>query len=292
MASLAAAPLDEVLAAWSGLGYYRRARSLHEGAKFVLREHGGEFPRRIEDALRIPGVGIYTAGAVLSIAYNLPVPAVDGNVERVVTRLLRSRGDPKQAARARELRAVVAGWIPKNSASRFNQAIMELGATVCTPRAAACDRCPLSSICLARRHSDIARYPESPKARKTVAATLHAAVLASGEHYLLERVSRGSFLHGLWLFPFVEAPFSLQQPVFLHRTLERKLRVKCSLVRPLGRVRHSITYRRITVESFLFKPESPLSLKGKKNLRWARLDDLGRTVAVSSLVFKIAKRLQ
>jgi A/G-specific adenine glycosylase len=101
--ALAGAPLDDVLALWSGLGYYRRARSLHAGARAVAEKHGGEFPASVEDALEIPGVGPYTAGAILSIAYNLPVPIVDGNVERVLTRLFRIRGSPKDGATKKKL---------------------------------------------------------------------------------------------------------------------------------------------------------------------------------------------
>src|SRR5262245_41925451 len=144
---LAKASLEEVLAAWSGLGYYRRARSLHAAARHIVKDAGGQFPPDLDRALQVPGVGPYTAGAVLSIAYNLPVPVVDGNVERVLARLLRRRAAP-----VRELQGILRASIPEGRASDFNQALMELGATLCSPRDPACGLCPLGEVCQARRH--------------------------------------------------------------------------------------------------------------------------------------------
>ncbi|MBN1442113.1 MAG: A/G-specific adenine glycosylase, partial [Planctomycetes bacterium] len=144
---LAAASEEQVLALWSGLGYYRRARSLLAGARQVVERHGGRFPRALADALSIPGVGPYTAAAILSIAYGEPHPVVDGNVERVITRLCRIPGNPRQAPAARRIREIAASWLPAGRSGDFNQAMMELGATVCTARAPRCDVCPVASWC-------------------------------------------------------------------------------------------------------------------------------------------------
>jgi A/G-specific adenine glycosylase len=280
--SLARAPVEEALAAWSGLGYYRRARSLHAGARAVLERHDGRFPRDVEAALELPGVGPYTAGAVISIAYNLPVPAVDGNVERVVTRLLRLPGNPRGARRARELRAIVTAWIPPRRASRFNQALMELGATVCTPRSPSCPRCPLRDRCLARASGEAERYPEVERPQRAVPVSIEAAVVRRGGEFLFERVRGESYLEGLWLFPFAEGADSVGA------ALAKKLGVACATVSRLGRVRHSITYRRFTVEVLRVEPSAPIDLARRRSFRWARLEELGRSVPVSSLAFKIA----
>ena len=201
---LAAATEDDVLSLWSGLGYYRRARSLREGARALLDRHGGEFPRTLEEALALPGVGPYTAAAILSIAYGLPHPVVDGNVERVVTRLLRWDANPRQASMKRKIRQLLESLIPQGRASDFNQAMMELGATVCVPAAPRCLECPVARACEARRHGDAESYPVLPPRRKTIDVRLEAGVIRNGDRYLLERSSGMSYLEGLWLFPLVE----------------------------------------------------------------------------------------
>ncbi|HVR76541.1 MAG TPA: A/G-specific adenine glycosylase [Planctomycetota bacterium] len=305
---LALADIDLVLALWSGLGYYRRARSLHAGAREVLARHGGEFPRDLESALEIPGVGPYTAGAVLSIAYNLPAPVVDGNVERVLTRLLRIPGDPRGGALARRLRVIEAGFIPEGHASEFNQAVMELGATLCAPREPACPASPLAEICLARRHGDASRYPESARRPTSVPVMLHAALVRNGERCLIERVTRRGYLEGLWLFPFIEAdgaresarmnPSPTPDPR-LADSLSRKLGVRLRAAGLATRVRHAITFRRITVEVYRFEPRAPFHTHGGDGplggaaggLRWSRLEELGKTLAVSSIVPKVLKSL-
>ncbi|MCS5628225.1 MAG: A/G-specific adenine glycosylase, partial [Planctomycetes bacterium] len=142
-AALAEASEDEVLTLWSGLGYYRRARSLLEGAKAVVRDHEGVFPRSYEAALDIPGVGPYTAPAILSIAYGEPWPVLDGNVERVMTRILRLAENPRQVSTKKRLREIAGGWMPADKASSFNQAMMELGALICSPVSPDCPACPV-----------------------------------------------------------------------------------------------------------------------------------------------------
>src|SRR5580704_15833345 len=139
VASLARAPLDDVLHHWAGLGYYSRARNLHLAAKQIVGRHGGEFPRKLEDALALPGVGRYTAAAVLSIAYDQPLAVLDGNVARVLARWGAIRGDLRQANRWAQLAAVSQQVLAASAPSDWNQAMMELGATVCTPTAPRCE---------------------------------------------------------------------------------------------------------------------------------------------------------
>src|SRR5205807_3497460 len=136
--NLAAAPLDDVLAVWEGLGFYGRARSLHAAARAIVERHGGEIPQSFEELNALPGVGPYTAGAVGSIAFGLPVPAVDGNVTRVIARLFRIRSDVTRPPARRRLAELAADLVSVDRAGAFNQAMMELGATICTPVSPAC----------------------------------------------------------------------------------------------------------------------------------------------------------
>ncbi|MDT8341059.1 MAG: A/G-specific adenine glycosylase [Longimicrobiales bacterium] len=198
--ALAGAREEAVLKQWEGLGYYSRARNLHRAARVVRERHGGVLPGALETLRALPGVGEYTAGAVGSIAFGLPVPAVDGNVRRVVARLL-DWPDPA----GRPLRDTVAGWVPEDRPGDFNQAFMELGATVCLPRAPRCGECPLAELCCALAAGTVADRPRR-KVRAPVPEELHAVTVAvrSGGRWpclaLRKRPSRG-LLAGMWEFP-------------------------------------------------------------------------------------------
>src|SRR5216117_4573387 len=144
---LAAAPLDDVLAVWEGLGFYGRARNLHAAAQSIVQRHGGKVPRSYDELASLPGIGPYTAGAVASIAFGIPVPAVDGNVVRVVARLFRIRENVTSGAVRRRITEIAAQLVSPEQPGDFNQALMELGATVCTPSAPACIRCPIERSC-------------------------------------------------------------------------------------------------------------------------------------------------
>jgi A/G-specific adenine glycosylase len=291
---LARAREEEVLALWSGLGYYRRARALLEGARRVVREHGGRFPSSLEEALALPGVGPYTAAAVLSIAYNLPLAVLDGNVERVVTRLLRQRGNPRRAAAARRLREAIAGWMPQGEAANFNQALMELGALICAPAAPACPRCPLREVCAACRESDAHRFPELPRPRKTEAVELEVGILGDGGRYLLERSSGLSYLEGLWVFPLAAAGTEGTGARGIAGRLSEELGTAVRVTGELEPLRHAITYRRMTLRPKLLAAAGggALELRGKRGFRWARLQELGRKLPVSSICLKLARRLR
>ncbi len=198
--ALAAAPLADVLKAWEGLGYYRRARLLHEGAKRVAAQHGGVLPTRYDELVKLPGVGPYTAAAVASLSFGEPVLAVDGNVKRVAARLFCLPGEVK----VRDANARLTPYLPETEAGAFNEALMELGATVCTPRSPRCEVCPVSPHCGAYRAGQVARFPE-PKMRKRV-PRLHRFALVckkDGALWLRER-SQSEMLGGLWGFVLSE----------------------------------------------------------------------------------------
>ena len=195
--ALADATRDEVLLAWQGLGYYRRAARLHQGARVVRERHEGRIPASWQALRALPGVGDYTAGAVASIAFGEAVPAVDGNVRRVLARLF-DHARPT----AGWLRGVAAALVPPERPGDWNQALMELGATVCTPRAPACPECPLTSRCAARRAGTQEERPAPPRRREVPTATFATAVVVDEERRaLLVRRPEGGLLGGMWSFP-------------------------------------------------------------------------------------------
>ena len=252
--TLAAAPLGDVLKAWEGLGYYRRARLLHEGAKVVVTEHGGRLPETYTELLKLPGFGPYTAAAVASIAFGESVLAVDGNVKRVASRLFRLPGE----VRALEVEARLNPHLPGRDAGTFNEALMDLGATVCTPRSPRCGVCPVSGFCEAFRTGEVGRFPE-PKKRKAVPEVCrYALVCQKGSALWLRRRSETEMLGGLWGFVLSETePKGVQ----------------------LEPVRHAYTHFKITATPVLI--EHPPA-EGE----WLERSDLS-TLALSKLDHKI-----
>jgi A/G-specific adenine glycosylase len=193
---LAAAPLDEVLSAWAGLGYYARARNLHACAKTVVDRHGGKFPDTEAELLELPGIGPYTAAAIASIAFDRPASAVDGNVERVISRLFAIE-TPLPAAKE-EIRPRAAELVPQKRAGDYAQAMMDLGATICTPRSPRCMLCPLADTCLARRMDIAEELPRrAPKAEKPTRRGLAFVVTRKDGSILLRKRPPTGLLGGM-----------------------------------------------------------------------------------------------
>ena len=284
--ALAGAREDDVVAAWSGLGYYHRARNLHRGAGAVRDQHAGRFPKTLEAALALPGVGLYTASAILSIAYEVPLPVVDGNVRRVLARLFALRGpkwrkDGPYYNRAQEvLEALAPG--------DWNQALMELGATVCTPRKPACPACPLRQDCRALELGIVDKLPEGRARRAPVPVTVAAALVERQGRILLVRRGEGRLMGRMWEVPQTSLE-SRGLPDLVSELRERHgLDVRPGRLR--ARARHAITFRRIRVEAYEARlarqpPADP------ERFVWARPAEIG-TLPVSSLTRKVVLALQ
>jgi A/G-specific adenine glycosylase len=235
--ALASAPVEDVLAAWSGLGYYRRARSLRDAARTILERHAGRFPSRREELLELPGVGPYTAGAIASIAFDHPEPLVDGNVARVFSRLLGrdlSSTDPDVWSVARAL-------VPRKGAGNWNQALMELGALVCTPREPSCPRCPVAGRCEALRTGRVEALPRKRSRPRALEVELVVLAVTDGERWLLEKREARGRMAGLWQMPTVEVPGPKRRGLLFPTRRPRPFRVG----RTLCEVRHTITRHRI-----------------------------------------------
>jgi len=227
-AHLAQAPEERVLALWSGLGYYSRARQLHRAARTLVERHAGRVPSDPEALAALPGVGRYTLGAVLSIAFDRPWPLVDGNVARVLGRVEALDGDLRRAPGSELLWRLAAALVPPRAPGDFNQALMELGATLCTPRAPRCAECPVAALCRARAAGDPERYPAPRRRAVLERVEVAAALVESRRGVWLERRTAGAN-RGLVDLPAVEGS-AAADPAALPRPLsallaERGLRV-------------------------------------------------------------------
>lgn len=263
IAALAAAEEEEVVAAWSGLGYYRRARMLHRSAREIVDRFGGRLPGDVETLRTLHGFGPYTAGAVASIAFERRVPVVDGNVARVVARVERIEA----AWRSRDLdrRAwEVAGMLVERCTSprALNQGLMELGASVCRPRNPDCKACPIAKNCQAAKDGVAALYPRPAPKAKVVELEVPVWIFADREGRVLLLRSNGSLMKGMFQLPVGSSELFGEAMA----VVERGPRV--------GEVTHTITHRRIRFQ--LFAPEMPDSLaESRGEWRWVRMDELG-----------------
>nr|WP_255216045.1 A/G-specific adenine glycosylase [Pseudenhygromyxa sp. WMMC2535] len=242
--ALAAADEEAVLEAWSGLGYYRRARLLHRGARHVHAEHGGALPETPAEIRAIPGVGRYTTGAIASIAFDQPVPLVDGNVARVHARLQAIEDPVEQDAKAEDHWHFVSEVLAHGSPRVLAQALMELGATVCTPRSPSCSSCPLRAQCRAQALGRAHEIPAVKTKKPSPEHGYYALALRWGERLLLERRPEGSLLAGMWCLPLFERPLDERDPEKLAAAASETLGVPMTLTdKPAGKVKHVFTHR-------------------------------------------------
>jgi A/G-specific adenine glycosylase len=279
--ALAGAREEDVLARWSGLGYYHRARNLHRGARHVVARHDGVFPRTLEAALAVPGVGLYTASAVLSIAYGTPLPVVDGNVRRVLARVLALRG--REWTRDAPYYNLAEELLDRESPGDWNQALMELGATVCTPRRPACPACPLRAPCRARAAGIQEELPESRRRRAPVDVTVAAVVVERRGRVLLVRRGEGRLMGRFWEVPQTSLEGRGLADLVAEIRARHGLEVEPGAL--LARARHAITFRRIRVEAYAgrLRREPP---RDPERFVWAGPDELA-SLPMSSLTRKV-----
>jgi A/G-specific adenine glycosylase len=293
--ALAGARLEAVLCSWAGLGYYSRARNLHRAAKEMVVRHGGEFPRGFEDALALPGIGPYTAAAVLSIAYGEPHAVLDGNVARVLARLGAIRGDLRRPKRWRELAAAAKALLPaqaspgantpSTTAGDWNQAMMELGATLCRPCAPQCAACPVARWCWAHALGIAPLLPAPRRKPKSVRLAISAAVFLDprGRTLLMRLKSDpGILFSSLWHFPSIQA--ARPAPEKLARYLQAAFGVVAAL-EALPLARHTVTFRRILLAPFLVRvPELPSGGLGRvQTPRLAEIEGLPTSSATRKI---------
>jgi A/G-specific adenine glycosylase len=248
---LAAAPLDEVLKLWEGLGYYARARNLHRAAGQIVLRHGGRFPSDVREIRRLSGVGAYTAGAIASIAFDLDEPVLDGNVRRVLSRLFCVDGKAKSARLDSTLWSLARRFLPPGKAGDFNQALMDLGATLCLPSRPACEKCPAGTLCLARIRNCQDKLPRKPARKVLPHYDVVAAVIVKRGRVLIDRRKPDALLGGLWEFPGGKVQPGETPQAALAREVREELGIDVEVLRPMARVRHAYSHFRITMQAFL-----------------------------------------
>ncbi len=289
--ALAAAPEQQVLRLWEGLGYYRRARQLHAAAQQIVRDHGGRFPQTIDEVLALPGIGRYTAGAILSIGLDQRLPILEANTIRVLSRLSAFRGDTTKAAGQKLLWAAAERILPAKRCGTFNQALMELGSELCTPKSPACDRCPLVGLCPTYKLKLQAEIPAAKLPKQYEEVTEAAVVIRRGNKILLRECQRGERWAGLWDFPRFGVPPDLNGRLRRHVLRETRAVTGIGIDRleKLVTLKHGVTRFRITLE--VFSAADIAAASRAKCGTWIPLADLAH-YPLSTTGRKIARLLE
>jgi A/G-specific adenine glycosylase len=273
--SLAEAELDDVLKAWEGLGYYARARNLHRAARRVMEHHGGQLPADRQTLLALSGIGPYTVGAILSLAFGQDAAVLDGNVRRVLSRLFAVDGDPRSAATRRKLWNLVEALLPPGQAGPFNEALMDLGATVCTPHDPRCADCPLSEGCQGHQSGDPDRYPTRVQRRPLPHYDVAAGVIWRGDQLLISKRHTDDLLGGLWELPGGTRESGETLEECLVREVREELGIEIAVGDLMMAVRHAYSHFRVTIHVFhcRYLSGQPQAL-GCADWRWVRPDEL------------------
>jgi A/G-specific adenine glycosylase len=276
IAALASASQQEVLAVWEGLGYYSRARNLQRAAQEVVTNYGGQLPERAEELRRLPGIGRYTAAAIASIAFDQDEPALDGNIRRVLARLFDVDIPARSPEGERALWALAEAHLPPGMAGTYNQALMDLGATICRPRLPLCERCPLKENCqafaLGIQELRPVKSPKSPVPHHTVTA----AVLEQEGTVLIARRPQEGLLGGMWEFPGGKLQDGEDLAACLQRELREELAVEVMVGEQVGTYRHAYTHFRVTLHAFRCRLVSgePRAIEASE-VRWVQPNELG-----------------
>lgn len=275
VADLAAAPMDEVLNQWEGLGYYRRARYLQRAAQTLVSEYDGQLPTSEKGLRELPGIGPYTAAAIASIAFGEDHLALDGNLRRVLARLFDIETEISSSAAEKKLRQVGSDLLPPGQAGTFNQALMDLGAKVCLPRDPRCEICPLRADCVAHQRGVERERPVRAKSGQVPHVTRLAAALTSQDRVLIGRRPEGALLGGLWEFPGTELEGGRVEPSELAHQVGLGSDLHLDEPEELGTYEHSYSHYRVTAHAFRSEIKAPdRVLREQQELRWVPVGEL------------------
>ncbi|MBA2711384.1 MAG: A/G-specific adenine glycosylase [Tatlockia sp.] len=279
---LAKAEEDKVLALWSGLGYYSRARNLHKTAKIICENYGGKFPKELKKLIDLPGIGPSTAAAIASQAFNLATPIMDGNVKRVLSRYFLVDGWPEQSLVKQKLWKLAESCMPEERCSDYTQAIMDLGATCCKSRNPDCLRCPVQQKCEARKQNLVNLYPNK-KIKKALPVKIQQFLLLhnfEGKIYLEKRPSTGIW-GGLWCMPSIDSDFSAID--FIVETYA----LNCLKIEELLSIRHSFSHFHLEISAKAIKINDNASMTKENTGKWfaaSEIKELGLAKPVSDII--------
>ncbi|MEC7546585.1 MAG: A/G-specific adenine glycosylase [Pseudomonadota bacterium] len=285
--SLAAASQDDVLHHWTGLGYYARGRNLHKCAQTVVNDHKGEFPRSVEGLAALPGIGRSTAGAIASISMGIRAPILDGNVKRVLTRFYAVSGWPGTKSTENELWDIASKLTPEHSHQQYTQAMMDLGATLCTRSKPACGICPLQPDCDGFAEGNPTQYPNSkPKKEKPVKTTVMLIIEQAGRGILLRQRPQSGIWGGLWSFPEVE---TINDALPL---LQREVGHEHADIEQLGSFRHTFSHYHLDITPIHLTLNRLPTLVQEDNVHWYNNDSesaIGLAAPVKKLLNLITR---
>jgi A/G-specific adenine glycosylase len=284
IASLAKAPEQEVLRLWQGLGYYSRARNLQAAAQKIITDYRAQIPTTAEELQSLPGVGRYTAGAIASIAFGCRSPILDGNVARVLSRLENIDSDPRDPATRARLWQIAEDVLPTKDCGQFNSALMELGATICTPRRPRCLACPIRQFCKAAAAGTQESIPAPRKSRPVPTSARWTFCIHHKNRWLIERRPTTGRWPGLWQFPTIEAEDSPPEA----RKVSGSIGLTVTDLTLRGQVRHTLTHRRYLFTAFSAQTRSTRTAANRK---WITLDELDQ-FALSRPQLRIAELLK
>ena len=272
---LASAEESQVLKHWEGLGYYSRAKNLKQSAEIIVTKFDGMVPETMEDLIRLPGIGRYTAGAILSIAFGLKVPVLDGNVKRVLSRLFRMNENGNNRESENRLWYKAGELVPEKNAGDFNQALMELGATLCLPKKPDCERCPLSAICESKLHGVQDKFPPAKTRAPAKKIKVSAGVILNGGKVYIQKRPKGGLMSGLWEFPGGKVERGETPEACLRREIKEELSIDISVKKKLMVINHSYTRFRVTLHVFhCEKLPGRIRSNACEQWQWVPLKDL------------------
>jgi A/G-specific adenine glycosylase len=278
-AAVAKAKEDELLRLWEGLGYYSRVLNLRKAARMIVRDFEGHIPRDEKSLRGLPGIGPYTAAAILSLAFKKDVPVVDGNAERVVARLVDLDLPVKTRQGRKTIEEKLISWLPTGQAREFNQAVMELGAGVCTPRAPDCDACPVEAHCRAYQKETVLERPVRTRRVPTVAVTAAVGILVDNGKIFIQKRPPGALMASLWEFPGGKVKGQESPEECLLRELMEELGAKTRIVEKLAEIRHAYTRFRVHLHAYrceMLSPVKDIVVRSAVEGRWVSPNELDR----------------
>ena len=288
---LASAPDRKILKLWEGLGYYSRARNLKNAARIVVREMGGKIPDTVTGLKNLPGIGRYTAGAIASIAFGLRVPVLDGNVKRVLSRLFCINENGSTSSSENFLWQKAADLLPVRRPGDFNQALMELGATVCMPKAPICRQCPLRKVCEAFRKGDPERFPPAKNKTPIKKIDVSAGIIVKNKKVYIQQRTKFGLMGGLWEFPGGKREKDESPEDCLKREIREELGTDVTILNKVMTVKHSYTQFRVTLHVFnCCLSGGRLKPNGCEQWKWVTLNNLKKYPFPAANV-KIVKHL-